>query len=63
MRSKARHAAQLERVILAARGREACWVQGLVQLPDAFEAFAKAAGDRDVIADDQLMPSRGTHSR
>jgi hypothetical protein len=48
---EALHAAQLERVELAARCREAYRVGGLAQLLDAFEAFAKVASETDVIAD------------
>jgi hypothetical protein len=52
---EALHAAQLERVELAARCREAYRVGGLAQLLDAFETFARVASEGDAIADAVLL--------
>jgi hypothetical protein len=45
------HAAQLERVALAGRCREAYQRGGLATFLDAFADFARVAGDTDILAD------------
>jgi hypothetical protein len=52
------HAAQLERVALAAQCRDAYQRGGLAAFLDAFADFARIAGDTDVLADAVLTLAR-----
>jgi hypothetical protein len=52
------HAAQVDRAALAARCRDAYHRDGLAALLDAFEDFARVAGDTDILADAVLTLAR-----